>query len=153
LKPSGVILSDGEGDSFLVGANRAWIKADGKDTSETYSVVEFALAARQATPVPHRHPDWDEAFYVLEGEVEALVGDRTVQRQAGSFILIPRGIAHRVVNCGDSPARILAIAQPWGPEYLKEMAQAFPGEGPPEPEKLRKVYEKYGVEQVPEAGS
>jgi hypothetical protein len=44
----GVILSDREGDSFLVGANRAWIKADGKDTSETYSVVEFALAPQSA---------------------------------------------------------------------------------------------------------
>lgn len=151
MEPSGVVLSDGEGDSFLVGPNRAWIKADGRDTSETYSVIEFALALHPVASAPHRHPDWDEAFYVLEGEVEALVGERVVRRQAGSFILIPRGMAHRVWNCGDRPARILAIAQPWAPEYVKEMAQAFPKNGSPDMEKLMETYKKYGVEQVPES--
>jgi quercetin dioxygenase-like cupin family protein len=151
LEPSGIVLSDGEGDSFLVGANRAWVKAGGKDTSETYSVVEFALAPDQATPVPHRHPDWNEGFYVLDGEVEVLVGERTVRRQAGSFILIPRGMAHRVVNCGDRPARILAIAQPWAPDYVRELAQAFPTKGPADTARLMETYKKYGVEPVPES--
>jgi quercetin dioxygenase-like cupin family protein len=150
LEPSSVILFDGEGDTFLVGANRAWIKADGKDTSQAYSVVEFALAPHQATSVPHRHPDWDESFYVLEGEVEVLVGDQTVRRKAGSFIVIPRDVAHRVSNSGDVPARILAIAQPWAGGYLKELAQAFPAKGPPDMEKLLETYKKCGVEQVPE---
>jgi mannose-6-phosphate isomerase-like protein (cupin superfamily) len=148
---SGVVLSTGEGDSIAVGANRARIKADGKDTSETYSVIEFSLAAQSSASVPHRHPDWDEAFYVLEGEVEVLVGDRSERLRAGSFILVPRGTAHRTWNCGRGPAKILAIAQPWAPQYVRELAQAFPNQGPPDMEKLMETYEKYGVEPVPES--
>jgi quercetin dioxygenase-like cupin family protein len=46
-----------------------------------------------AGPPPHRHP-WDEAYYVVQGEIDVLLGDRVVTLSAGEFVHIPRGTVH-----------------------------------------------------------
>jgi len=46
-----------------------------------------------AGPPPHTHP-WDEAYFVIEGRLEVLVGDRKVEATAGKFVHVPRGTTH-----------------------------------------------------------
>ena len=42
----------------------------------------------------NRHPDDDEAFYVLDGLLEFMVDGETVQARTGSFVKIPTGAIH-----------------------------------------------------------
>ena len=44
-------------------------------------------------PPPHNHP-WDEAFYVIKGEIAFGVGDRELVAQAGTFVHLPAGTTH-----------------------------------------------------------
>lgn len=61
---------------------------------------------------PHVHFSSDEAFYVLEGQMEFLVGtDRTVV-PAGTLVVVPRGTTHTFATVGDSDARILVVMTP-----------------------------------------
>lgn len=44
-------------------------------------------------PPPHRH-DWDESFYVLSGEIEFGVGDRSALCGSGAVVHVPAGCTH-----------------------------------------------------------
>lgn len=44
-------------------------------------------------PPPHHHA-WDEAFFVLEGEVDFGVGERRMTATAGTFVHLPAGTSH-----------------------------------------------------------
>jgi mannose-6-phosphate isomerase-like protein (cupin superfamily) len=43
----------------------------------------------------HCHPDTDELFLVLEGELDIELRDRTVSLAAGELFVVPRGTEHR----------------------------------------------------------
>lgn len=57
----------------------------------------------------HIHPSHEEAIILLEGTLEAAVGDEVRTVSAGASIIAPQGIPHRLRNSGAGPARILAI--------------------------------------------
>ena len=64
-------------------------------SSESTGSVEVFLqsGAEGAGPPPHTHA-WDEAYYVLEGQIDVLTGDRMQTLSAGEFVFIPGGTPH-----------------------------------------------------------
>jgi mannose-6-phosphate isomerase-like protein (cupin superfamily) len=62
----------------------------------------------------HVHADEDELFYILDGEItlDAVDGSTTVR--PGSFVHLPRGVAHGFRNVSDIPARMLVVTTPGG---------------------------------------
>lgn len=64
----------------------------------------------------HRHKDEDDSFLVLEGTLSLTVGDddREVQAGAGTFVLVPAGTAHAIINSGTTDVRILNVHAPGG---------------------------------------
>jgi mannose-6-phosphate isomerase-like protein (cupin superfamily) len=48
----------------------------------------------------HVHKNEDEMFFVLEGSLDVLERDKTVTLHAGEFIIVRKGIEHRVVPQG-----------------------------------------------------
>lgn len=42
----------------------------------------------------HSHPDTDDFFLVLSGEVDILMRDRTVRLGPGELFVVPRGVEH-----------------------------------------------------------
>lgn len=58
-------------------------------------------------PPPHSHP-WDEAFYVLEGQVELIMNGEATLLDQGSYVHIPAHTSHAYRNA--SPVtKLLAI--------------------------------------------
>jgi len=45
----------------------------------------------------HSHPDTDDLFLVLEGELDIELRDRTVTLCRGELFVVPRGVEHRPV--------------------------------------------------------
>jgi mannose-6-phosphate isomerase-like protein (cupin superfamily) len=43
----------------------------------------------------HRHPDSDETFCAVEGELIIEFEDREVRLQPGQFLTVPQGVRHR----------------------------------------------------------
>ncbi|TMT81634.1 cupin domain-containing protein [Haloterrigena sp. H1] len=64
----------------------------------------------------HTHPDSDEILYVLRGEGEQEVADKTREITAGELVFIPEGVEHGTVNTGWEPLLLLAVYAPPGPE-------------------------------------
>jgi quercetin dioxygenase-like cupin family protein len=83
-----VILSPGAGRSYPMGRISAVFKADGRETAQAYSISEWWLEANTKGPGAHAHPE-DDVFYVIEGTMTLLVGERWVKAPAGSFVLEP----------------------------------------------------------------
>ena len=45
----------------------------------------------------HSHPDTDDFFFVLEGELDIDLRDRTVTLGPGELFVVPKGVEHRPV--------------------------------------------------------
>lgn len=76
------------------------------------------LAASMVTQPPgtasplHVHTRESEAWYLLEGTMAYLAGERLVHLEAGDFIYLPRDVPHAFRTTGSTPARFLALSVP-----------------------------------------
>ena len=80
--------------------------------SPDFMVMESRLPPRWDGPPPHVHGVYDEAFYVLEGEVRFTLDGTTQDCPRGSFVHVPRGVGHGFANPGPEPAAVLITATP-----------------------------------------
>jgi len=70
----------------------------------------------------HTHPDSDEILFVIRGEGEQEVAERTREIGAGDMVFVPEGVEHGTVNTGWEPLLLLAVYAPPGPEdVLREL--------------------------------
>jgi quercetin dioxygenase-like cupin family protein len=61
----------------------------------------------------HRHETEAQVCYVLDGEMEVTFDDDPpVRCGAGAVVEIPPRVDHLIVNCGDTPLRLLVIYSP-----------------------------------------
>jgi mannose-6-phosphate isomerase-like protein (cupin superfamily) len=90
---------------------------------------QFKLAKIEGEFVWHRHPDTDETFVVLAGEMIIEMRDGSVRLGAGEMFVVPRGVEHKpyaarecsillieprgVVNTGDARTDRTAPADVW----------------------------------------
>ena len=77
--------------------------------------VHTELAAGVIHPggwlAPHRHA-FEEAFYVLEGEMLMELGGPVYRLRRGDYTLMPTGLRHALANTGDEPVRFLSLNSP-----------------------------------------
>lgn len=136
------------GDSLSVLGDSITIKLTGADTDGAYMMFEAGGAPGHGIPT-HTHRREDETFYVLEGAIEARVGDATLTAQAGATIFLPRDVPHSWRVVGERPARALVIASPAGFEhYFAEMSR-LPQSAPPDMRQVCELSERYGIEFHP----
>ena len=103
-----------------------------EQTAGVVSVVELASQAGFAGPPLHHH-DFDEAFYVMEGELTFQLGEQMLTRAAGELAFAPRNVPHTYANHSGAPARALLICTPAGFErYFARMAAERDGLEPPD---------------------
>jgi quercetin dioxygenase-like cupin family protein len=95
------------------------------------SIIENVLPAGWEGPPLHRH-DFDEAFYVLEGELTLQLRGEVGPAGPGTVAFAPRGVPHTLANSGDTPARYLLVCTPAGFErYFDRLAAEQAGVEPP----------------------
>jgi len=127
-----IVLSPGAGRSYPMGRISAVFKADGEETAGRYSVSEWWLEPNTKGPGAHAHEKEDCIFYVIEGTMSVLVGERWIDAPRGSFVLAPAGVKHDFENRGSRRAGILNLSIPG--DFEKDMpaiAQWF-AEHPPQ---------------------
>jgi len=83
------------------------------DSEDAVSVVEITVPAGWEGPPLHHHA-FDEAFYVLDGELTFQVGEELLTRRAGELIFAPRDRVHTLTNLSDRAAHYLLICTPGG---------------------------------------
>jgi quercetin dioxygenase-like cupin family protein len=120
-----VIRAPGEGPMHRTpyGDTLVW-KAGEADTDGGFSLHERA-APPGARSTPHKHHELVEAFYMLEGECEFIIGDRTRRGGAGTFVLAPKATLHGWSVIGDTAAKMLVFFAPSAQLAFFEEQQAL----------------------------
>jgi quercetin dioxygenase-like cupin family protein len=76
------------------------------------SLFELEFDDRWEGVDPHSHDDHVDSFFVLDGEVEFLLGDETTRVGAGTYVAAPPGVTHGFRPVG--PARFFNLHAPDG---------------------------------------
>lgn len=86
-------LRSGEGERLLVGSMVVNLIARGSDTGDLYEWAVITGGKRASFPA-HTHGETHELVFMLDGEVELQVGDRTYRMIKGDFASIPPATVH-----------------------------------------------------------
>lgn len=145
---SKTVVAPGGGRQVRIGADLLTYK--GASEQDLFSLVEYEAAAGVPGPPPHLHRSFEEAFYVLEGEVDFTMDGRTIRLTCGSFVAVPRGAVHTFATVG-GPARWVGIFAPGRYEKLvEELGALLPAEGPPDAAAIATLFQRYDTETVAE---
>jgi quercetin dioxygenase-like cupin family protein len=125
----------------------------GADTGGAYCLLEVNLASGIGVP-RHTHTREDEAYFVLAGELEVIVGGEKFVLRAGDTLMAPRGIPHQLRNSGNVENHYLLVFSPAGfEEFVRMTALPAPDDAtaPTEPPAaaVRNVHElaaEYGIQ-------
>ena len=110
-------------------ATRVLVRSE--ESGDAVALVENTVPAGWAGTPLHHHA-FDEAFYVLGGELTLQLGEEVVTQRAGEFAFAPGGVHHAVANPGGSAARYLLVITPGGFErYFDALAAQAAGVDPP----------------------
>jgi uncharacterized cupin superfamily protein len=121
IQPS--VIAPGEGQRIDLGLGCPTIKLGPRQGSTQIGLVEGEISPGGGFRVPHWHDDLDEVFYVLDGELEFLLGDRWVSATAGMTVLVPAGTVHAFRNTTDRISRQLVIGSPEVAELISDLGE------------------------------
>ncbi len=113
-----------------MGRISALFLADQAETASRYSISQWWLEPHTKGPGAHSHPE-DDVFFVIEGTMSFLLGDRWVDAPSGSFVLAPGGTTHDFENRSDARAGVLNISAPGGFEDDMPGIAQWSTENPP----------------------
>lgn len=108
----------------VVGDNYTMVLS-GEDTAGRYALIDMLVPAGGGPP-PHRH-DFEEMFYVLEGQIDINFRGETTVVNAGEVVNIPARAPHFFYNSTDADARMLCLVSPSGlDDYFSQWGQPLP---------------------------
>jgi quercetin dioxygenase-like cupin family protein len=137
----------GTGRAFWGPGDHYTFLVTGEESGGAYFAME-ALVPAGGGPPSHVHTREDETFYVLEGQVEFLLGEETIVAGPGDFVNIPRGIVHRFLNTGTDTARLVITFTPAGIErWFEAILDRAPNHATAEdvPDNIEEVGARYAA--------
>ena len=94
-----------------------WIlghKLKAHQTTGNFDMVAFETPPRAQGPPPHIHSTYEEAFLILEGELEFIIDGKPIICKAGESIDVPPGTLHTFNNRSDQACKWVNIHSPKG---------------------------------------
>src|SRR4051794_1386735 len=136
-----------EAPAYFFAGSLMKVHLTGAQTGGAFCLLEAISPPGHITP-RHVHQHEDEAFFVLEGEIDVIVGDRTMTVRAGQSAFAPRGVPHQLQNKSGRPARGIVVTTSSGFAEFVAAAGIPAHEGPPPaptPEQLMQTAERFGI--------
>ncbi|MBS1879238.1 MAG: cupin domain-containing protein [Actinobacteria bacterium] len=145
--PQGLLQAAAEADRIEILGGSISIRVRAEDSDGRLALVEQRLPGGYPGPPLHVHPEFDELFYVLDGELSLRIGERTETVGAGGVAFVPRGVPHTFANRSGRPAHSLVLVTPAGLErYFESLVDLLAAsEGMPDPERLAALNEAHGT--------
>ena len=88
------------------------IRRTSTDTGGAALEWELVLGPGGRVPSSHAHPEQEEVFTVLAGQMRFRVGVRRVIANPGDTVRIPPGTVHKLWNAGSEPLVLLCCCAP-----------------------------------------
>ena len=98
--------SDAESGEGYPGVTRAILVDDRNGALSLY--IGHLIIVPGGRVTTHIHPDTEEAMVIVEGTLEAILGDEVVTLGPGDTVLEPAGVKHGFVNRSQSNATLVA---------------------------------------------
>ena len=146
MRDQAIVLEAGQGTVLTARGSAMFFKATRASTNGAFSLMERTLPPGGRKPPPHIHTNCEEAFYVLDGEVEFSLGETTTIGRADTFVLVPGGVAHTFGDAGTAQARLLVIHAPAMDAYFEELQALWSGADPPSREEELALMHRHGME-------
>jgi quercetin dioxygenase-like cupin family protein len=125
-------VKSGEGEMLNVMGAKLRLVCSGDQTDRSWSLMEAVLPTGTG-PTPHDHP-WDEAYFVVSGQVRFQIAGNSQLVNAGDFIYAPGGTVHAFQGASAEPARLLVFDAPAHSEQffrdLHEQVEEMPRDLP-----------------------
>lgn len=147
-----------EGPSISVVGDTYRIVIGSEQTNGAYALIDM-LIPPEGGPPPHSHATFQEAFYIIDGEIEVITKEKKYSATKGSYVNIPfNGPVHKFTNRTDKTAHILCLTTPAGMEKMfdeigKPVAAGtflpLPQMTPEEKKQFQSIAEKYGQKLYP----
>ena len=150
---SEIYVKPDQGESYSVLGDLYTIKVQSAATLGAYGLLEVVFQPQGGAP-PHYHEQENESFYILEGEIEFQVAEKTYIASAGSFVHIPKGKIHSFINKCQTPVKALVWVTPGGLEkFFAEVGTKvedplFPPLNPADMERLPRIAANYGLQLI-----
>ena len=117
------------------------------ETGGAWSLFEEEVPFGMGPP-PHRH-DWDEAYYILDGEIDFEVDGQRVKSAKGDFNYLPRNTVHGFKGASQSSARVLIFAAPaHGSEFFQQLNEEVRSLSE-DASKIPQIGERHGIHFMP----
>ena len=110
--------------SIPPGVEHVRVLHDAAETAGRLGLIEETVTPAFDGPPLHVHPDFDELFYVLDGELTFQVEDEVRRVRPGETVFAVRGTRHTFANHSDAAARVLIAVTPAGFERYFGLLQA-----------------------------
>jgi uncharacterized cupin superfamily protein len=146
MRDHATVLDAGEGKLLSARGSVMFFKATQASTNGAFSLMERTLPPGGRKPPPHIHTNCEEAFYVLDGEVEFSLGATITIGRPDTFVLVPGGVAHTFGNAGTKEARLLVLHAPAMDAYFEELQELWSRETPPSREEEMKLMRRHGMQ-------
>ena len=142
---SGGVVHHGQGKNFNLLGHSITTVLNQQTTDGAYYVFEVVTPPGLGLP-PHVHEREDELIYMVEGEFEILLGEKSFIAKAGDTIFFPRGVAHAFQNASSKAATAIFTVAPGASfEAFFDKLAALPF-GPPDLQKIVEIFAEYGME-------
>ena len=120
---------------------------DSRETGGAWSLFEEEVPRGKGPPL-HRH-DWDEAYYILDGEVDFQIDGQMVRLKKGDFNYLPRNTVHAFSGASNPPARVLIFAAPAHASDFFEEVNSEVCRLPDDLAKIPEIGQRHGIEFMP----
>ncbi len=123
---------------------------EASDTNGELTMFDFFVAVGAKVPMPYYHENFDETIYGLEGIMTFNVNGKIIELTQGQSLFIPKGVVYGFNNLSQQNAKALVISTPGliGSAYFRELAVIVNAGGPPDIEKIKVLFKKYGLVPV-----
>ena len=122
---AGYALDADEGEAFWLLGMLQTVRIGREDTGGQYGLLEILVPEGLGSPW-HVHPEEDEWFYVLEGEMTFWVGDTEHSLKAGSFAFGPKGVPQTFYAEAGGARALVGFAPMQFEGFLREVGEAAP---------------------------
>jgi mannose-6-phosphate isomerase-like protein (cupin superfamily) len=118
-----------------------------KLATDEIAFYEYVAPLGAVGPPQHIHHEHDETFFVADGHFEFVLGDTTVDAPTGTFLDVPRGVAHTFRNAGEALGTIVGTFNPGHfAGYFHELAALIEATGAaPDMATWTDLYGRYGT--------
>ena len=95
-------------------------------------------------PPPHSHP-WDETFYVIRGDIEFGIDEKSMTAKPGTLVHLPAGTVHWF-RFGNGGGQMISMAgeDSKASTLFTDIDAEIPA-GPPDIERLQNIAKRFGV--------